>query len=87
MRTTVAIDDHLLERAKERAQRQGVTLGELLEQSLRTLLARSPETTYGPPLPVFHGESGFAPGIDPTSNASLYEATGEDMKYAKHFRR
>lgn len=76
MRTTVNVDDRLLELVKERAREQGVTLGEFLEQSLRYYLAK-PEPAIGPPIPVFRGGGGFLPGVDPSSNASLFEAADE----------
>jgi hypothetical protein len=76
VRTTVTIDDKLLELVKDRAREQGVTLGVLFEKSLRLYLAR-PAPTAGPPLPVFHGDSGFAPGIDPSSNVSMLDAADE----------
>lgn len=77
MRTTVNIDDGLFETAKRRAREQRKTLGELVEAGLRReMLASERESTVGPPLPVFHG-GGLRPGIDPTSNASLFEAAGD----------
>ena len=73
MRTTVTIDDNLLLLAKERAAQQGKTLGDLVETSLHFYLAM-PKPVAGPPLPVFEGGTGLAPGIDPASNASLFDA-------------
>jgi len=40
MRTTLAIDDELLRRARERARREGVTPGVVVENALRRDLAR-----------------------------------------------
>jgi hypothetical protein len=77
MRTTVTIDDNLLLLAKERAAEQGKTLGDLLETSLHFYLAM-PKPTPGPPLPVFEGDTGFAPGVDPTSNVSMLDAADGD---------
>ena len=77
MRTTISIDDGLLKTAKVRADERGITLGALVEDGLRHILMNSEETlTVGPPLPVHHG-GGFAPGVDPTSNASLFDAIGD----------
>ncbi len=73
MRTTVTIDDRLLDRAKDRAAERGATLGEVVEASLQAFLAQ-PRPGPGPELPVFTGGGGFLPGIDPTSNASMFEA-------------
>jgi hypothetical protein len=41
MRTTVSIDDPLLENAKRHATERGVTLGGLIEDALRTYLANA----------------------------------------------
>lgn len=90
MRTTVNIHDGLLETAKQRAQRDGKTLGDVIEEALQRYLTTVDEPEEkGPPLPVFQGGSGLAPGIDPSSNASLYEAmyADEDEETRRHVRR
>ncbi|WGX98417.1 CopG family transcriptional regulator [Nocardioides sp. L-11A] len=78
MRTTVNIHDGLLATVKHRAQEEGKTLGDVFEDALRSYLLadRTEEVTEAAPpsLPVFRGGTGLAPGIDPSSNASLYEA-------------
>ena len=76
MRTTVNVDEKLLDLAKDRAREEGLSLGVLLEKSLQHYLAL-PEPAAGPPIPVFHGDTGFAPGIDPSSNVSLFDAADE----------
>lgn len=77
MRTTVNLDEKLLELAKDRAREQGLTLGDLLEKSLQHYLTL-PEPAVGPPIPVFRGGGGFRPGIDPSSNASMFDAADEE---------
>lgn len=75
MRTTVNVHDGLLETAKRRAQERGVTLGDLIEESLRRyLVAADDPVPAGPPLPVFQGRGGVRPGVDLTTNAGLDEA-------------
>lgn len=76
MRTTVTIDDGLLTTAKQRAQEEGKTLGDLVESALQRYLLTVGDIAAGsaPPLPVFRRGTGMAPGIDPASNASLAEA-------------
>lgn len=91
MRTTVNIHDGLLETVKRRAAEQGVTLGDVFEAALQRYLLvvdTSLVATAGPPLPVFRGGGGLAPGIDPSSNASLYEAmyAEEDAALAAQMR-
>ncbi len=77
MRTTVNIDDHLLEWAKEVAKVRDMSLGELVDQALQRLLT-DPLPADGPELPVFEGEDrGLHPGIDPTSNRSLFDAADD----------
>jgi hypothetical protein len=76
MRTTVTIDDKLLELVKDRARVEGKTLGEYVESALQHRLAE-PRSVGDPPIPVFRGGTGFAPGIDPSSNASLLDAADE----------
>ena len=76
MRTTVNIHDGLLETAKERARDRGVTLGDVVERALQSyLLGAEPETAQSvPPLAVFRGRTGVAPGVDLSTNAGLHEA-------------
>jgi hypothetical protein len=69
----VNIDDRLLEWAKDVARREGVTLGDVVEEALQRHLTH-PQKGVGPPLPVFQGEQGVRPGIDLDSNRSMFEA-------------
>ena len=75
MRTTVRLDDSLMEQAKREAARRNQTLTALIEQGLRLLLAQS-ET---PPrrrvvLPVSKARGGVLPGIDLNDSSSLLDA-------------
>ncbi len=90
MRTTVNLHDGLLETAKRRAQERGLTLGDLVEESLRHyLVAVDAPVPAGPPLPVFRGRGGLRPGVDLTTNAGLHEAmhAEEDAATAAQVRR
>ena len=78
MRTTVRIDDHLLESAKRRARTSGLSLGELFELALRRELSREDGAEEPPPIPVFRGGNGPRPGIDLNSNRALIEYLDED---------
>lgn len=73
MRTTVAIADELLASAKAEAGRRGMTLGQYVEQALRTQLAR-PAEGPAPSVPVLRGGSGLQPGVDASSFRTLLEA-------------
>jgi hypothetical protein len=73
MRTTVAVNDHLLAAARRRARERRQTLGQVVEDALRRELA---EPVPAEPLevPVFRGGGGPVPGIDLTSNRAVREA-------------
>ncbi|MBA8822675.1 hypothetical protein FHX42_000029 [Saccharopolyspora lacisalsi] len=55
MRTTMSIDERLLERAKHRARQCGQTPGQFVEASLRRELMSSSEQPEPPKVPVFDG--------------------------------
>lgn len=74
MRTTLSIDDGLLAAARDCARRQGRTLGEFVEASLRRQLAAGDGGEDRPDVPVFTSGSGPRPGLDLTSNRALHEA-------------
>lgn len=77
MRTTIAIDEHLLRTAKAAARRRGLTLGTLIEGALRRELGRRAEGSSAPSVPVFRGGRGVRAGVDVTSNRALLEALDE----------
>lgn len=73
MRTTVNIDDDLLVRAKQLAAGDHRTLSDVVNDSLRLLMARAPERSAGRVrLPVFGG-SGLLPGVDLEDKDALAE--------------
>lgn len=76
MRTTVRLDDELLEQAKEEARRRGETLTSLIDQGLRLVLARSTVLRTGRKkvrLPVSRERGGTMPGVDLSDTAALAE--------------
>jgi hypothetical protein len=73
VRTTIAVDDHLLDAARRRARERGQTLGQVIEDALRFALDRG-EDPAAPDVPVFRGGGGAVAGIDLTSNRALREA-------------
>ncbi|HSZ69730.1 MAG TPA: hypothetical protein VK756_05145 [Solirubrobacteraceae bacterium] len=79
MRTTIALDDHLLASAKRRARERGETLGQVVEDALRRELTE-PAAVEPPEVPVFQGGGGPLPGIDLTSNRALREALDRDVE-------
>lgn len=75
MRTTIRLDDALLERAKREAARRGETLTSLIERGLRLVLAR-PQTSGARPrveLPVSRAGGGTLPGVDLDDGAAVLD--------------
>jgi hypothetical protein len=71
VRTTVRIDDDVLRDAKERAAKEGRTLGELVTEALRERLSRRQRRAGGRYRAVTSGEAGPIPGVDVTNNAAM----------------
>lgn len=72
MRTTLSIDDAILDDAKREARRRGVSLGTVVEDALRRDLAARRAPAPPPAIPTFAGD-GVRPGVDLTSNRALQE--------------
>ena len=71
MRTTVDINDALLQAAKSQAARDRRSLKAVIEQALREFLSQGGRAgAPGPPIPVFRGQ-GVQPGVDLTDSAAL----------------
>jgi hypothetical protein len=76
MRTTISIEDSLLERAKEASLARSCSLSEVIEDALRESLVAKPKDRRPAvvrPLKTFLG-TGLRPGVDLDSSASLLEA-------------
>ena len=76
MRTTISIEDSLLQKAKEVSHERRCSLREVIEDALRAAFAKGRKTTRRSaerPLKTFRG-SGLHPGIDLTSAAALLDA-------------
>ena len=75
MRTTVRLDDTLLDRARREAERQGVTLTSLIARGLRLVLA-NPEKRpkrHHVEIPVCREGGGTLPGVDLDDSAALLD--------------
>jgi hypothetical protein len=71
MKTTLIIDDQVMQRLKQEAARQGKTMSELVESALRLFLdKRSPRTPLRP-LPEFDGQGCL---VDVSDREALYNA-------------
>jgi hypothetical protein len=75
MRTTVRLDDALLERARREAARRGLTLTALIDHGLRLVLARTkqPKARRRVALPVCKAGGGTLPGVDLEDSAALLD--------------
>jgi hypothetical protein len=76
MRTTIAVDDHLLAAARRLAKERDQTLGQVVEDALRHEIADAPSVERVE-VPVFRGQGGPRPGIDMRSNRAIREALDE----------
>ena len=74
MRTTIRLDDALLDEAKRAAAEHGTTLTAIIEESLRERLARCRAATHRRYTRLATtGEDGTLPGIDLDDSASLLD--------------
>lgn len=76
MRTTISIEDALLEKAKKVSRERRCSLREVIEDALRAAFAKGHKThRYQSPLSLktFKG-SGVQPGIDLSSSSALLDA-------------
>lgn len=75
MRTTVRLDDRLLERARSEAVRRGATLTSLIEEGLQLVLRR-PKRPSGQAivtLPECRAGGGTVPGVDLNDSAAVLD--------------
>ena len=79
MRTTLDINDKLLAKAKSAAAREKSSLTRFIEEALAMRLRgrRPGKSGGGFGIPVHRGSGGLVPGVDPTSNRSLYDAADD----------
>jgi hypothetical protein len=75
MRTTVRLDDRLLEQAKREATGRGATLTSLIEQGLRLVIGKKTPLPKRErvTLPVSRAHGGLLPGVDLNDSAALYD--------------
>jgi len=76
MRTTVRLDDALLDQAKREAANRHETLTALIEQGLRLVLAQSRSAQSRRKrvvLPTCRAGGGVLPGVDLNNNAGLLD--------------
>ncbi len=75
MRTTVRLDEALMERARQEADRRGVTLTSLIEQGLQLVLRRPLKRSERAHVvvPECKAGGGTLPGVDINDSAALLD--------------
>ena len=78
MRTTITIDEHLLDEVRRRAAEMGRTVSQVIEDGVRESLLRSEDAGR----PLFHvcafSGGGTQPGVDLDDNAALLDLMDDD---------
>lgn len=84
MRTTVRLDDDLLKEAKVRAAEQGITLTQLIDESLRERLAVRPRKRSVEPFQLTtYGKGGTRPGVDLDDNRATRDLMDRDLPLSR----
>jgi len=80
MKTTLDLNDQLLEDAKEIEEQQRTSLTRVIEEGLQLRLHAKAASAKRQRvrLPVFKGRGGLVAGVDPLSNKAMLEALGDD---------
>ena len=74
-RTTIRLDDSLMENARSMARQRGITLTALIEEGLRLAMARVPKAAKARiELPVCRQGGGAMPGVDLNDSAAVLDA-------------
>ncbi len=88
-RTTVRLDEHLFVQAKEYASRHRRSLTSVIEDALRSMLARSHHGDRSPRpkrrvrLPVSKERGGLMPGVNLDSNSDLLDVMERGLPLEK----
>jgi hypothetical protein len=80
MRTTVRLEDDLLKEAKVHAAAQGITLTQLIDESLRERLAVRPRGGGSEPFRLTtYGKGGTRPGVDLDDNRATRDLMDQGL--------
>ena len=81
---TISLDENLIKQARIKAIQEGTSLSAKMRELLSFYFRQEPPAppVVIPKLPVSKARGGLQPGIDPSSNQSLYDAmdVGMDLK-------
>lgn len=79
MRTTVRLEDALVRAAKVRAAEQGITLTQLIDESLRERLATRPPPDEGRAIQLpSYGTAGLRAAVDLDDNRAVRDLMDDD---------
>lgn len=83
VRTTVNIDEHLLAEARAEAARTRRSLGDIVDDALRVLLARhhAPDGKRPRVVLTTFGGRGLQPGVDLEDKEAMAELLGDNRPY------
>lgn len=73
MRTTITIDEHLLEEVRKRAAERRQTVSQVIEESVRESLLRHGDEAPTPFRVRAFPSGGYQPGVDLDDNAGLLD--------------
>lgn len=78
MRTTITIDEHLLDEVRRRAAEVGRTVSQVIEDGVRESLLRRDDAGRAPFRVRAFGGGGTQPGVDLDDNAALLDLMDGD---------
>lgn len=79
MRTTIRLEDDLIREAKIRAAEQGITLTQLIDESLRERLSTQAQPRKRGPFRLrSYGEGGIRQGVNLEDNRAVRDLMDED---------
>jgi hypothetical protein len=73
MRTTITIDDDLLDQVRQRAAERRQTISQVIEESVRESLLRRSDPDRKPFRVLAFNGGGLQPGVDLENNAALLD--------------
>jgi hypothetical protein len=82
MKTTLVLDDSLVERVRERAKRRGVSMSSIVEEAIVLMLTEKVTPDQSPlELPSFNS-GGYL--VDITDRNAMYDALDDPAETARH---
>jgi hypothetical protein len=79
VRTTITIDDHLLDEVRRRAAERRQTVSQVIEDSVRDALLRHRDEVRAPFRVRAFSSGGYRPGVDLDDNAGLLDLMDQPL--------